>query len=115
MPSPTENVARAEQEVELALMEVHSANERYIKACSALGKAKLELARSTPHPWLGQQVYRIMGGGNIRTRAEHGIVHFKDFHCPDYGNPHIKPGSYYVLVDGKSAHALTKEWELDLL
>lgn len=101
--------------MELALKDVDAANHRYVAALKILASAKLEAARNEGHPWLGMQVYRIMGGGPIRTRAEHGIVCFKDFETPDYGNAHIMPGTYYVLVDGKSAHMLNKDWELDLL
>jgi hypothetical protein len=105
----------ATEEVERALNVVHEANQQYIQACKMLARVKMEMARSTPHPWAGLTVYRIMTGAGIRSRIEHGKVVFKDIKDPDYGNAHIAPGSYYVLVDGKSAHMLTKEWELDLL
>jgi hypothetical protein len=112
-------VAVATENVEKALRAVQDANDRYKQACTDLGHAKINLARSERHPWFGQQVYRIMGGGTLRTRAEHGVVCFRDVMTPDYGNAHIPVGSYYVLVGETStrpsAHALTKEWELDLL
>jgi hypothetical protein len=113
--NPRLSIKACEALVALALEEVEHANRRYVKALKNLSDAKMDMARSNPHEWFGMQVYRIMGGGQLRTRAEHGIVSFKDYQTPDYGNSHISPGSYYVLVDGKSAHALTKEWELDLL
>lgn len=117
LPSSDEDpaVQMAEEAVQFALKAVHDANLNYITACTLLGKAKIEAARKQPHPWLGLNVYRIMGGEGLRNRIEHGTVCFKDIQTPDYGNPHIAPGSYYVLVDGKSAHLLNKDWELDLL
>ena len=115
MLSPTEQVAAAEDLIARALKDVHEANEDYIEACKLLAKAKLNLARSTPHPWYGQSVYRIMGGAGLRHRVEHGVVSFKEYDTPDCGNSHIAPGTYYVLVDGKSAHWLNNDWELDLL
>ena len=115
LPSNDYAVEFATLLVERALKHVHAANEDYIQACKVLARAKLEAARATPHPWLGMQVYRFMGGTGIRNRIEHGLVCFKDFQTPDYGNPHIAPGSYFVLVDNKTAHLLNNNWELDLL
>lgn len=110
-----ETVAAAEVAADEALRLVHEANENYIAACKALAVAKLERARFNPHPWMGQAVYRIMGGEHLRNRLERGTVQFKEFNTPDYGNPHIPPGSYYVLVDKKHAKWLDKSWELELL
>ena len=112
---PEWSVRMATTRVEVALKRVHEANERYIQACRELAHAKIEVARAKPHPWHNMTVYRIMGGTGIRSRAEYGIVSFKDLSSPDYGNPHIAPGSYYVLVDGKSAHLLNNDWQFDLL
>jgi hypothetical protein len=112
---PERSIEIAEARVEVALKQVHEANERYIEACRILATAKVEAARLKPHPWHNMSVYRIMGGTGIKPRMEHGVVSFKDLSSPDYGNPHIAPGSYYVLVDGKSAHSLNKDWEIDLL
>lgn len=108
-------VKEAEDAVVAALERVHQANEDYLAACRALAEAKLDRARFNPHPWMGQAVYRIMGGEHLRNRLERGIVQFKEFNTPDYGNPHIPPGSYYVLVDKKHAKWLDKSWELELL
>ncbi len=108
-------VRMAEEAVEHFKALVHDANENYIAACRRLSEAKLERARSQPHPWLGHMVYRIMGGEHLRNRIERGTVQFKEFNTPDYGNPHIPPGSYYVLVDKKHAKWLDKSWELELL
>jgi hypothetical protein len=112
---PVENLKVCEQLVERAIEAVHLANQEYIKACKDLGYAKVALARANPHEWYGMNVYRIMGGEHIRNRIERGVVCFKDFETLDYGNPHIAPGSYYVLVDGKTAHMLNNDWQLDLL
>jgi len=114
-PSNDPAVQTAIEAVELALRRLHEANQYYIQACRVLGRAKIAAARNNPHPWLGQQVYRIMGGEHIRNRIERGVVCFKEVETPDYGNPHIAPGTYYVLVGNKSAHLLNNDWELDLL
>jgi hypothetical protein len=108
-------LAEARAAVEAALKLVHDANDAYIQACRELADAKLDEARQKPHPWLGMSVYRVMKGEKVRHREEHGVVCFKEYTDPDYGNSHIQPGMYYVLVDGKSAHWLDDSWLLDLL
>jgi hypothetical protein len=110
-----DKVTLARAAVEAALKLVHDANEAYIKACKDLADAKLDLAREKAHPWAGMSVYRIMKGERTKHREERGVVCFKEYTDPDYGNSHISPGTYYVLVDGKSAHWLDDSWMLDLL
>jgi len=110
-----DRLAEAKAAVEAALKLVHDANDTYIQACRELAEAKLDTARQKPHPWLGMSVYRVMKGERTKHRAEHGVVCFKEYTDPDYGNSHIQPGMHYVLVDGKSAHWLDDSWMLDLL
>jgi hypothetical protein len=101
--------------VKLALKRVSDANSEYIEACRELSYAKINHARDNPHPWMGQTVTRIQKGAGLHNRAETGVVCFKEYSTPDYGNSHIEPGKYYVLVDGKTAHWLDESWQLDLL
>jgi hypothetical protein len=108
-------MAVAQALVEDALKAVTEANARYIDACKELADARLDHARENPHPWAGMHVYKVMKGDKTRTRAVYGVVVFKERNDPDYGNSHIMPGSYYVLVDNKSAHWLDDTWQLDLL
>lgn len=105
----------AKAAVDATLKLVHDANDAYIAACRELADAKLDQARQKPHPWLGMSVYRIMKGDRTKHRQENGVVCFKEYTDPDYGNSHIQPGQCYVLVDGKSAHWLDETWQLDLL
>jgi len=119
-PSPTlalgpDPLAGEKARVKLALKRVADANAAYIDACKALAYARIEQARNNPHPWMGQTVTRIQKGAGLHNRAETGVVCFKEYSTPDYGNSHIEPGKYYVLVDGKTAHWLDESWQLDLL
>lgn len=109
------SIEAAREAVEAARDRVHVANQDYIKACMALSTANLEHARANPHPWMGMAVYRIMGGGELKTRSEHGRVCFKDRGSDDYGNPHIPIGAYYVLIDNRRAAWLDESWLLELL
>lgn len=112
---PLDRVEEAKAAVAAALKLVHDANAAYIQACRDLAEAKIDVSRQKPHPLLGQHVYRVMKGEKTKHRAEHGVVCFKEYSDPDYGNSHIQPGMYYVLVDGNSAHWLDDSWLLDLL
>ena len=109
------SIEEAEAAVKKALADVHDANQAYIKACKALSRAQIDAARENPHPWLGMTVYRVMGGGELKRRLEHGVVRFKDTGEDDFGNPHIPFGSYYVLVGGNAAKWLDETWNLELL
>lgn len=115
MSDATDPVRVAEAEVERALKHLTEANAQYIKAQRRLFVAKLERARDNPHPWFKMAVYRVIKVEGLRNRIEHGVVYFKDQDTPDYGNPHIPVGSYYVLVDGSKAKTLSADWELELL
>ena len=115
MASQLPTIEEAKAAVDAAAEAVHAANLEYIKACKLLAQAKLEQARSEPHPWFNMPVYRIMGGGALKHRKEHGRVCFKDFGDDDYGNPHIPHGAYYVLTDSKQAAWLDNSWLVELL
>jgi hypothetical protein len=112
---PEKNLRIANAQVANALKQVADANAGYVEALHRASEARVELARIKGHPWLGLQVYRIMGAEGLRGRIEHGTVCFKEYGDDDFGNPHLSAGSYYVLVKGKTAHALDNSWELDLL
>jgi len=110
-----DRIAEAKARVESTLKAVAVANDAYNEACRNLAAVKLAVARETPHPWMGMQVYRVMKGEKVKHRIENGVVCFKGYDTPNYGNPHIQPGSYYVLVNNKTAHWLDNSWQLDLL
>ena len=109
------SIEEAEAAVESTLHAITAANTAYIKACKVLAQVKHEEARSNPHPWLGMPVYRVMGGGALKHRTEHGVVRFKDRGDSDYGNPHIPFGAYYVLIGNDRAAYLDNSWLLELL
>jgi hypothetical protein len=108
-------VIEAEYHVETAKRRLETAQANYLRATKRLTIAQVADARANPHEWLGMSVYRIMTAIKGRSRIERGTVQFKDFDTPDYGNPHIAIGHYYVLTEKQTAHQLDQTWLLELL
>jgi len=108
-------VKAAEEAVSDALMHLQVANAKHRRAVKRLVKATIDYARANPHPWMGMNVYRIQKAEGLKRRYETGVVCFKDFDTPDYENPHIGVGKYFVLVGGKSAHWLDENnWHIEI-
>lgn len=107
-------LVEAHKQLAICIKEVNSANKRYKEACTKLGHLKVDIARERGHPWLGFHVWRVVESLG-RKKLEKGLVSFKDFGTPDYGNTHIPIGRYFVLTDKGYAKWLDESWQLELI
>jgi hypothetical protein len=118
MKLPTEQEAAA-RNLELARIRVDTCREDFRRASVALSAAKralvtaeLESAKLNPHPWAGMEVYRLMGGKDVRHRMETGKVSLME--QPDPNASHISVGMWYVRLDNGSAAWLDGNWKPEL-
>lgn len=118
LTQPTEQ-ERAARALELANLRVDTCREDFRRASAALVAAKQAMltalvanAKANPHPWAGMEVYRVMGGKDVRHRMERGRVALMEIADPNAS--HISVGSWYVRLDSGSAAWLDGNWKPEL-